>query len=135
MFQESTTSPPDQSVTHLVSGIIDDAHELLRQQIALFKHEVQQDLKRAKKMSISFAASCIVCAVAGLMLSLMLVYLLSWAAPGLPLWVCFGIVAAAFAGMGAGLFFFGKEKLDEIVPPEESLKAMKENLQWTTKAK
>jgi len=124
------------SVAQLVTGIIDDANHLLHQQIALLKHEIRRELKQAKQTSIALAVSAVLIGVGGLLLGFMLVYLLDWAAgPALPLWGGFCIVGSVFALAALGLFFWGKEQLDEMTPlPEQSLKAMKENLQWTTKA-
>ena len=53
MLHDTMTSTQDPSahepsVTRLVTGIIDDAQELLREQIRLFKHEVRRDLKDAR---------------------------------------------------------------------------------------
>ena len=130
------TNEPDQSVTKLVAGIIDDAQDLLHQQIALLKFEIRKELKQAKETSVAFAGSAVLLAVGGLLLGFMLVYLLYWAVgSALPLWGCFCVVGSVFALVGLGLFFWGKQQLDELTPlPEESLDAMKENLQWKTKA-
>jgi hypothetical protein len=129
------THGPDQSVTKLLSGIIDDAHDLLHQQIDLIKVEIRKELKQAKETSYTFAGSAGLVGVGGLLLGFMLVYLLNAAVgASLPLWGCFCIVGALFTLGGVGLFFWGKEQLDEMTPlPEQSMKAMKENLQWTTK--
>ena len=50
---DTTYSPPDPaaapSVTGLVSGILADAQELLKQQIALAKAEIRSDLQKTKQ--------------------------------------------------------------------------------------
>jgi hypothetical protein len=133
----STPEPvtqPEPSVTRLVSGIVDDAHDLVRQQIQLLKHEILRDLKEARRISISFAVSCVSGGVALLLLSFMLVYLVNWLWPSQPLWVGFAFVGGLCAVTCVGLFFFAKERLEEIAPiSEEALNATKENLQWTRK--
>jgi hypothetical protein len=139
MFQETTlgTQEPiahEPSVTNLVSGIVNDAQVLLRQQIALLKHEVRKDLRDARQMSISFVASCLVCGIAAVLLSFMLVHLVNWIWPAVPLWAGFGVIGAILTGIGGGLFFFAREKFEEIAPlSDEAREALKENLQWTTK--
>jgi hypothetical protein len=116
------------SVTGLVSGIIDDATRLLRQQADLLK-----DLKEAKEVGMSMAIAGALMGVGGLLLSFMLVHFLSWAFPDLPHWGSFAIVGALFAAAGGIVFYLGREKLDKLSPlPENSMEAVKENLQWQT---
>lgn len=140
MFHDSNLSTQDPvatrepSVAQLVTGIVDDAQELMRQQIALFKHELRKDLKEAKRVSISFAVSCLLGGTAVLLLSFMLVYLVNWLWPAVPAWVGFGIIGALYAVICISLFFFAKEKLEDMAPlSDEALNATKENLQWTRK--
>src|SRR5256885_531590 len=98
MFDESRISTQDPvatretSVAQLVSGIVGDAQDLLHQQIALVKHEIRKDLKEARSVSISFAASCVLAGLAVMLLSFMLVNLVSWLWPVVPQWVSFGII-------------------------------------------
>ena len=46
---------PEPSVTALVTGIISDAQDLFRQQLALFKEEVTSEFHKAKEAAISSA--------------------------------------------------------------------------------
>jgi len=122
---------PDTSVTQLVSGIIEDAQELTRQQLALFKSEVRQDFARTKEAMISLAAGVGVAVLGAFLLCFMLVYLLNWAAPAMPLWACFGIVGGLLAVVGAGLVAAGRKKFESFNPlPDQSVSALKENVQW-----
>jgi len=123
-------------VTSLVSGIIHDVQELMRQQLALFKEEITSDFHKAKEVAFSVAISWAVglgaVVVGAGMLLLMLVHLLHWATQ-LPLWSCYGLVGAAALALGAGLLFAGKKKLETFHPlPEQSVQALKENVQCLT---
>lgn len=126
----NTDSPP--SVTPLVTGIINDVQELLRQNLTLFKVEFREDMRKTKDAAISLGTGIGLAAVGGLHLSLMLVFLLNWLfAPDLPLWVCFAIVGGVFAGIGFALYLRGKNKLESFNPlPDETAEALKENVQW-----
>ena len=111
MFDRSIAATHDHpeaepSVTALVSGIVGDAQELLRQQITLLKHEVRRDLKDARQMSVSFAACCILGAIAAVVWTFMLVYLVTWIWPSVPLWIGFGGVGCILSVAAAGLFLF-----------------------------
>lgn len=130
-----TASNTPHSVAPLVSGIINDVQDLLKQNLSLFKLEVKEDFKKTKEAVAALGVGLGLAAVGGLHLSLLLVFLLEWLfAPHLALWVCFGIVGGVFAGVGLVLYLRGKNKLESFNPlPEESAEALKENVQWITK--
>jgi hypothetical protein len=124
------------SMTGLVSGIIADAETLLKQQLALLRHEVKEDLIRTVTGAASLIAGAAILLLGGLMLCFMAVYLLSWAAPELPLWVCYGIVGASIAAVGGALLCFAAYKFKSVHPvPEQSVQAMRETIQWKTNPK
>jgi uncharacterized membrane protein YqjE len=123
------------SVTGLVTGIINDAQELIRQQLTLFKHEIKEDLRKTKEAAIALGLGIGVALIGGLSLWLMIVFLLEKVTE-LPLWGCFGIVGLVFLVGGAILFYAGKAKLESFTPlPEQSVDTLKENVQWIMKPK
>jgi len=123
----------DTSVTRLVSGIVDDTQRLLKQQGELLMADIRKDIREAKEVGISMIASGALLGSGGLLLLFMLVHLLSWAIPDLPLWGSFGIVGGVLAIAGGIVFYRGQEKLENLNPlPEQSAEALKENLQWKT---
>jgi uncharacterized membrane protein YqjE len=140
--QVPTTTGSTPPVTPLVTGIIDDLQELLKQNLALFKVEVREDVKKTKEAAGALGVGIGLAVVGGLHLSLMLVFLLYWAFGGtavtegsLPLWACFAIVGGLFAAIGFALFLRGKKKLDSFNPlPDVTAEALKENVQWITKS-
>jgi hypothetical protein len=124
----------DPGLSALLTGIYHDIQELLKQQMRLFKHEVNSDLRKTAEAALALVAGAVVVAVGVGLLCLMLVYLLNWAVPALPLWSCFGLVGAVFLGIGAGLTWYGRSQFRSFnTLPEESLAALRENLEWTTK--
>ena len=46
---QTTETGSEPSVTSLLSGIVNDAQELIKQQLELFKHELKDDMKRAQE--------------------------------------------------------------------------------------
>lgn len=122
------------SVGGLVSGIVQDAQNLIGQQLRLFKQEIRQDFQQAREAAGMLAIAAGALTVGALILGLMLVYLLQWAAPDLPLWACHGIVGAVLTAFGGVLAYLGVQKLSSINPlPEQSTKALEENLEWKTR--
>jgi VIT1/CCC1 family predicted Fe2+/Mn2+ transporter len=125
---------PEPSMTSLVSGIITDAQDLIKQQLDLVKHEIREDVRKAKEAAASLALGVGIAAVGALFLSTMLVFLLQKA--GLELWACFGIVGGVMLVVGLVLTYLAKKEAETINPLEgESAKALEENVQWITKPK
>ena len=118
------------SLAQLLSGIVNDAKELLRQELALAKYEIREDLRKTKTAILSLGVGIGVTAIGGLLLILMLVHLLN-ALTGLPLWACYGIVGAVFVIVGGVLLLIGKNTIARIdVVPPQTVETMKENVQW-----
>src|SRR5438132_3036731 len=119
------------TLTGLVTGIINDAQDLLKQQLALFRQEIKDDVRKTKEAALSLSLGIGMVVVGGLLLCAMLVHLLHWAAPLLPLWSCYGIVGVVFLACGGAFFYAGKKRLQSFNPfPDQSVGALKENVQW-----
>jgi hypothetical protein len=123
---------PGTGLGGLVSGIVHDAQELINQQLSLFKQEMRQDLRRARAGAGMLAVAGGILLTGTLLLALMLVHLLFWLVPDMPLWIWYGIIGGLFAGTGAFLAYRGHDKLERSVP-EQTAKALEENLEWKTK--
>src|SRR5690348_8377647 len=125
--------PPPASMTSLVSGIISDAQELVKQQLALFRAEIKEDLRKTKEASLFLAFGAGVALLGGLVLNLAIPLLLNWAWPQLPLWAAFAIVGSVEAAIGAALIIKAVERFKTVNPlPEQTVEGLKENLRWTT---
>jgi hypothetical protein len=129
-------SPPGFSLTSLMSDIIDDAQELIRQQMALFRQDLRNDVRKMSEASVCLAAGIAVTVIAGFLLLLMLPLLLNWLVPTIPLWGCFGIIGGLTAVVGGGLLYAGVRQIQAVHPlSDPSAEALKENLQWMTPRK
>jgi hypothetical protein len=127
-------APPSVGITPLISGIIQDAQTLLKQQLTLFQTEVKQDLRRTRDAAIPLAAGVAVAFVAVILLCFTLVYALVWIWPQLPLVAAYGIVTLTVGLIGGVLLFMGKSKFDSFSPlPDKTVEGLKENIQWKTK--
>jgi len=117
-----------------VSGIVDDAQRLMVQHAELLKADIRKDIRDAKEAGYSLGLGGVLLGGGGLMLVFMFALLL-WEKAGLPLWGSFGIVGGVLAIVGGIFFFRGQQQLDKINPlPENSVEAVKEDLQWKTKS-
>jgi uncharacterized membrane protein len=126
-----TSSEP--STTQLVTGIFHDIQELFKQQMALFRTEVKNDARRTAQASLYLAVGGVVVLIGAVLLCQMLVYLLYTYTP-LDLWACYLIIGVVITLLGGLMIYLGREKFQSFNPlPDESMAALKENLEWTTK--
>jgi len=128
---ETANSP---GLTPLITGIINDAQALVRQQLTLFQTEVKKDINKSKEAAVPFGIGLMVSLLAGIFLLLTAAHFLVWLWPELPLFAAYGIVGIILAIVGGSFLVAGKTKFASFTPiPEKSVEGLKENIQWTTK--
>jgi hypothetical protein len=126
----------ERSMATLVNGIIADVQHLIAQQLAMFRQEIQDELRKGLYAVIALALAAGVSAVGGVMLLLMVPLLLHYLVPALPLWACLGIVGGVLAVVGGGFAFVGVWKIRSCHPlSNPAVEAFKENFQWSTHPK
>ena len=123
---------PGISVTSLLRGILSDAQDLIQQQLALFRAEIKDDFRKTVGILIVIGSGAFLVAIGGTLLCFMLVHLLASLAPDtLPLWACFGIVGAGVVLVGGIVAYAAIARFKTFNPlPDESVHALKENVQW-----
>ena len=115
------------SFVSLIGGIANDAKDLLLQEVALTKLEVQNELRKAKSKAIALGIGLGISTLGGICLVLTLVHLLS-ALTAIPLWGCYGIVGSLLIVVGGVLLVAAKTKADELdAVPLRPLKRIKES--------
>jgi peptidoglycan/LPS O-acetylase OafA/YrhL len=130
-------SPPesDQNLSTLVTGILNDAQLLFRQQVDMVRHEVREDFRKTKEAAVPLAIGAYLALLGVALLSVTLALMLDTFTT-LDTWACFAIVGGVVALAGGGLFYAGKQKFASFNPlPDESAKALQENLEWKTRPK
>jgi uncharacterized membrane protein len=121
------------SFVSLVGGIANDAQELLLQEMALTKLEVQYELRKAKTAAIALGIGIGTIATGGISLMLMLVHVLA-VFTAVPLWGCYGMVGSVLVVLGGVLLAAGETKAEELdVVPQQTVERIKESAQWLTK--
>jgi hypothetical protein len=123
---------PATSFTTLVTGIVNDTEELIKQQVMLLKYDLRQDIRQTKEALTSLAVGGAIVAIGMVLFGFMCVHFISWLAPTWPLWVCYAIVACIVTAVGLAAVFAGFQRFRHLnLLPENSIQAMKENVQWT----
>src|SRR5262249_26954732 len=113
------TSPyhAEPSLTQLLTGIIDDAKKLVRQELALATLEIREGLRKTKTVMLSLSIGIGTAAIGGL-----------------PLCACYGIVGGMLAIVEGVLLFIGKSIIARVdVAPRQTMATMKENVRWIKK--
>jgi len=127
-----TNSEP--SMTSMVSGIIGDFQELIKQQMDLFRSEVAADLRKTREASVMLALGAGAVFLGGGLLCVALVQLLAWLVPSCPIWVFYLAVGVGVTGIGAALAFAGWRQFRSI-SADQSVQSFEENLEWKTRPK
>jgi uncharacterized membrane protein YqjE len=126
---------PEPSVASLVSGIVQDAQDLIKQQLNLFSSELRQDVTKAKEAAFELLLGGGVCLIGALILALTAAKLLFWLFPQyLAEWGCYGIVGVVFVAIGAALLARSRQALNDVTV-EQSVTGLKENVEWKTNLK
>lgn len=120
-------------ITHLVSGILDDAKSLAQQQLAMFKSEIREDFQTSIRASQLGGASIVFMTTGILALVTAAVYLLHEQLH-LSMGGSWGIVGLIFTALGIMLALACNNLIKKFnVVPDKSLAAIKDNLTWTHK--
>lgn len=143
MATDLQNPPTEQSATSLVSGIIDDLQDLVKQQVQLTRKEVTQEVHNAGSAIVFFATGAAVLFFGAFFVGFMLVHLLHWvSSPSgsdpatIPLWACHAIIGVPLAIVGLVLTGKGYAKLQSINPLHNpATEALKDNVKWATNSK
>jgi MFS-type transporter involved in bile tolerance (Atg22 family) len=135
MSQELHTES-EASATQLLSGILADAQDLLRQQLALFRAEVREDIHKTKQAVYFLVGGLIIVHAAAIVLCFTAVYALAQANISWPLWISFGIVGGVLAIVGGVLAAVSIAKFRSFNPlPDQTVAAAQENVRWIANPK
>jgi len=120
----------DATVSELISGLVNDAQQLVRREIDLAKREVSIEVDKAKQGAVALGAGAGIAVIGALLLGHMLVYLVQ-DLTGLSLWVSYLIVGAIFAIGGGLLLMQGIKRMKDVDPmPRQTIETVKEDIQW-----
>jgi hypothetical protein len=118
------------SIARLISDLLADVKTLAQQHVQLVRHEVEAEVQKVKRATISVAIGAGVLAISGLLYIIMLVHLIQWLTDW-PLWVCYAIVGTAGAIGGLASLWSAKKVGGSVhVLPVKTMQSMKEDAQW-----
>jgi len=129
------------SVTELVTGIVRDIGDLVRQEMRFARTEVASDLRKMRAAAAWFFAGAAVCLVGLIQLAFALGWLVHWlslpplpegARAGMPEWAAHGVVSVALLVIGGLVASVGTSLFSDVNPlPEKTLQTIQENVSLT----
>jgi len=112
---------PLESAASIMSGIVDDLRDLVKQELRLAKEEVKEDLRKAREAGMYWAVGVGTVWLSVVPFIFMLVNVLhTLTSPAgsdpasIPLWACFGIVGALLAVVGFSVMSLGQKRFDSV---------------------
>jgi len=135
MAVPGATMPPVASPTtmaELVSGILDDAQKLARQQFDMLRAELKEDIHRTKQAAEFGAIGAVLVTIGGVTLVAFLVNLLHEQFQ-FSMWASCLIIGGISFAIGAACAIYAWNLFETFSPlPNKSLNALQETLSWKT---
>jgi uncharacterized membrane protein YqjE len=132
----ATTEPrpptAEPSLTSLVAGIVNDAQQLMKQELALAKVELKSELKKTTEVAMSFGAGIAVAAFSPICFLAGVIVLITWASDyRIPYWGSCFIIGFVLAVIGGILIYSGRNRAEDIhLVPRQTVDTLRENVQW-----
>jgi fructose-specific phosphotransferase system IIC component len=121
--------PQPESITALLRSLLDDARELIREEIALARAEIRDEITAAQTVGIAFASAALVGLIGATLLCVAVggavAYLLGW-----PAWAGYGIIAVLLLIAGYMLMNYGRKRLANVRALPKTTETLKENVAW-----
>jgi hypothetical protein len=117
------------SVPALIRSVLDDARELIREEVAVAKSEIREEVSAAQTAGVSFGAA----AVAGIIALVLFCVALGGAIAylfGFPSWAGFGIVAVIMAAAAYLFLRSAQGKLANLRALPRTTATLRENMAW-----
>jgi uncharacterized membrane protein len=126
----ATESRNEATVAGLLRGVVDDIRDLFRQEIALARYEIRDEISKARAAAIAYGVAGATLAAAGLLLLFAIgrgiAALLNW-----PVWAGYGLFAIVLGIAGLALLSYAQSQMRRVkAVPEQTVKTMKENVEW-----
>lgn len=114
-------------IASLATGMFDDTHQLVQQQIALVKAEVRIEVAKLKTATLALAMGMAVVFLGCVLIPFLLADLLLNLTQGeLPVWGAYSVVSLSLIGVGLILFSSANKKFKEVADiPKNKIESLK----------
>jgi hypothetical protein len=118
----------------LVSGILNDATEIMSKEMMAARLEMRSELEKLKATAMLMATAAVALMIGSILLALTVVYLLQELS-GLDLWVCYAVVGVLISSAGLIALSMGKRRAAQTnLVPTETIEKAKEDARWITRS-
>ena len=118
-----------ESLGDLSRGLLEDTRDLIREEIALARTEIRQEMAAARSVGVAFGGAAVAALLGSALLCVALggglAALLDW-----PAWAGYGIVALLLLGGSYALVRYGLTTLSGIRTLPKTTETLKENVRW-----
>ena len=121
--------PDVNSIPGLIRGLLHDTRDLIREEIALARAEIGEEIVAAQTVGIAFGSSALAALLGAALLCVAvgsaIAYLLGW-----PAWTGYGIVGVLLFAASFALVQYGRRRLAKIRALPKTSDTVKENMAW-----
>jgi Putative Actinobacterial Holin-X, holin superfamily III len=118
-----------ESIPGLVRSILDDTRDLIREELALARAEIRDEMSAVQTVGVAFGGAALAGAIGTVLLGIALggalAYALNW-----PAWAGYGIVAVLLLAGAFALVQYGRGRLARVRALPKTTETVKENLAW-----
>jgi fructose-specific phosphotransferase system IIC component len=117
------------SITALIRSLLQDIRDLIREEIALARAEIREEITTVQSVGIAFSSAALAALLGvtllGIAIGGALAYFLGW-----PSWAGYGIVAVLFLIGAFAMVQYGRGRLARLRALPKTTQTVKENLAW-----
>jgi len=121
--------PEHESIPQLIKSLFEDTRELIREELALARAEIREELSRLQTVAVAFGAAAVAGAIGVVVLCIAvasaIAYFLAW-----PAWAGYAITALVLLAAAFGLMKYGQQQLGDVRALPKTTETVKENLTW-----
>lgn len=120
----------ERSIAQLVSGLVADAQNLARKEMALARAEIMGEIRKSRQGAIGLGIGAALAFIGSLFLTAMVVDLLVEFAD-MERWLANLIVGGIYAIVGGVSLYFGIKRFQTVDPvPRETIDSVREDVAW-----
>ena len=121
--------PDTNSIPALIRGLLEDTRDLIREEIALARAEIRDQIANAQTVAVAFGSAALAALLAGVLFCIALGGAIAKIFD-LSAWAGYAIVGVLLVIAALVLFLYGQFRLARVRAIPKTTETIKENLAW-----
>jgi hypothetical protein len=121
--------PDNNSIPALIRGLLEDTRDLIREEIALARAEIRDQIANAQTVAVAFGSAALAALLAGVLFCIALGGAIAKIFD-LSAWAGYAIVGVLLVIAALVLFLYGQFRLARVRALPKTTETIKENLAW-----